>query len=636
MNGRALPSRLVPCLACALVLAAFAAIVARSVGEWGRPPADYSNNLQAEALGAGHLYLPKAVPPGLAALPDPYDPEANLRYRMPPYSLHDLSYFRGRFYLYFGVTPVLLLFWPWAALTGHYLIHKWAVAIFCGAGVLAAAGLLRGLRRRYFPEVGSAVLACGILALGLATGIPVLLQRADVCEVPISCAFALLMLSLAAVGAALHRPERRVLWTAGASLAYGLAVGARPSVLFGALILLVPLWSERKDRGPGRGVRLLLAAAVPLGLCGAALAWYNWARFHSPLEFGQHYQLAADRQDSARHFSLRYLWFNFRVYFLAPVRLSPVFPYVREIVSPVPPAGHAPIEDPFGVLANIPVTLLALAAPLAWIGRPAGEKRPLRRLAAAAGLLFATSALVLGCFYGDCSRYEVEFLPALVLLAVLGIFGLERLTAGAPAAKLLARLAWGLPLAASIAFNLLCSAEHYAVERYNLGNFLTQLGRTEEAVPEFRRAVAARPDFAEAYDNLGSALLQLNRPAEAEEEFRRSLALRPGSVEAHNNLANALIRLGRLPEGIEQYRAALRINPDSAPMHYNLGNVFAETARWSEAAEQYREVVRIAPGFAPAHLNLAVVLYQLGQVRDAALERERALRLDPSLGAGAR
>ncbi|HEX3731095.1 MAG TPA: hypothetical protein VHV47_14885, partial [Opitutaceae bacterium] len=444
MNARARLSDLVLAGTCAFVLAAFAFIVAHSVGEWGRPPADYSNNLQAEAFRAGHLHLPKAAPPGLAQLKDPYDPEANLVYRMPPYSLHDLSYYGGRFYLYFGVTPVLLLFWPWAALTGHFLIHKWAVAIFSGALVLAAAGILRALRRRYFPEVGAGVLACGIAAVGLATGIPVMLQRADVCEVPISCAQALLLLSLAAIWAALHRPQRRILWSIFASLAYGLAVGARPSVLFGAVILLVPLWSERRELAPRRGVKLLLAAAVPLGLCGLALAWYNLARFHSPFEFGQHYQLAADRQDNAAHFSLRYLWFNFRVYFLAPVQLSPAFPFVREIISPALPAGHVPIEDPFGVLANIPVTLLALAAPLAWIGRPPEERRTLRRFAAAVALLFLTSAFVLCLFYGDCSRYEVEFLPALVLLAVLGIFGLERLMHGSPAAKFFLRCGWGL------------------------------------------------------------------------------------------------------------------------------------------------------------------------------------------------
>ncbi len=365
--------------AAVLVLALFAWITATSVGEWGRAAADYAYNLQVEGFQAGRLSLPKAVPAGLAQLPDPYNPDANLVYRMAPYSLHDLSYYQGRLWLYFGVTPALVLFWPWVALTGHFLTHKYAAALFCSAGFLAAAAWVRALWRRYFPEVGAVVAAAGILALGLAAGAPILLQRADVCEVPISCASALVLLALGALWLAAHRPAERGRWLAGASLAYGLAVGARPSVLFGAAILLVPLALERRGSGPRRLARLAAAALGPIALCGLGLMLYNYRRFGSPLEFGEHYQLASDRQDTARHFSLRYLWFNFRVYFLAPVRWSGAFPFAREIVSPALPAGHAPVEDPFGILANIPLAWLALAAPLAWRGRGgAGTPDPAR------------------------------------------------------------------------------------------------------------------------------------------------------------------------------------------------------------------------------------------------------------------
>ena len=69
------------------------------------------------------------------------------------------------------------------------------------------------------------------------------------------------MLALAAIWKALHEPERRGWWLAAASLAYGLAVGARPSLLFGAVILLVPVaqaWRERRKIWA-----LLLAATGP-------------------------------------------------------------------------------------------------------------------------------------------------------------------------------------------------------------------------------------------------------------------------------------------------------------------------------------------------------------------------------------
>jgi hypothetical protein len=152
----------------------------------------------------------------------------------------DMSYYKGRLYLYFGVTPALILFWPFTALTGHYLFHRQAVVIFCAIGFLASVGLLRALWQRYFAEVSVWVVAACALALGLATGVPMLLSRSDVWEVPVSCGYMLAMLALGAIWCALHEPERRCRWLAAASLAYGLAVGARPNLLFGAIILLVP------------------------------------------------------------------------------------------------------------------------------------------------------------------------------------------------------------------------------------------------------------------------------------------------------------------------------------------------------------------------------------------------------------
>jgi len=70
------------------------------------------------------------------------------------YGLHDMTYYKGRLYLYFWSCSALLLFWPWATLTGHYLFHHHAVAIFCVVGFLTGAALLRSLWRHYFPEVG--------------------------------------------------------------------------------------------------------------------------------------------------------------------------------------------------------------------------------------------------------------------------------------------------------------------------------------------------------------------------------------------------------------------------------------------------------------------------------------------------
>ena len=590
-------------IVASLVVAIFAWTAGTSVAGWGQPAAAQDYNLLVAGFQAGRLSLDQPVPAGLARLADPYDPAANLPYRVAPFGLHDLSYFRDRLYLYFGVTPALLLFWPWAALTREDLPQKAAVAFFCAAGFLTSVALLCAVWRRHFSGVPGWLVAALAAGLGLATGIPILLQRPDICEVPISCAYALTVLALAGIWRALVRPQQALRWVAAASFCFGLAVGARPSELPGAVLLLIPGWSAwsnarrpKASAAPGaRLLHLLAAGLVPLALCGLGLLAYNYLRFQNPLEFGQHYQLAADRQDTARHFSLAYLAFNFRVYFVAPASWSLHFPFVGPMAPPPLPAGHAVPEDPFGILADIPFAALALAAPLAWRGRPEDESRILRDFAAAAAILFAGAALVLGLFYGSCSRYEAEFLPPLILLAVVGALGLERLPG---AQRRAARIGWLLLLGFSIAFNLLQGVQRRSIERYTLGNTLTDLGRLPEAIAQYEAALRAQPNFG----------------------------------EAHNNLGNAFFRLGQLSPAIEHYEAALRLEPDTAALHYNLGVALTQTGSLAEAAAHYRAAILLRPDFAAAHLNLAAVLYRLGRSAEAAAELRTANALAAPAG----
>jgi tetratricopeptide (TPR) repeat protein len=519
---------------CALVIGVYAYAAHSGMMEsLTLKAADTYYNLLVRGFRAGQLSLNKEAPPGLVQLADPYDPAANAPYRSTPYGVHDMSYYHGKLYLYFGVTPALILFWPFVALTGHYLFHRQAVAIFCAIGFLASAGLLHDLWRRYFAEVSVGVVAACALALGLATGLPVFLSGAEVYQVPISCGYMLTMLALAAIWRALHEPERRCRWLAAASVAYGLAVGARPFLLLGAVILLVPVAQAWRDR---RQVWAALMAAAPITIIGLGLMLYNVRRFDSPFELGMHYQLAGERQLAQRFFSPQYFWFNFRVYFLEPVRWSGHFPYVHGIAMPPLPLGHGTVEGPFGVLTNIPVVWAILAVPLAWRRRP-DEAGILRWFITAAALLFGICALSICLFRGANDRYEVEFLPALLLLAVVGILGLERALADRRAWRRAARWGWGLLLGFSVAFNLLATLEHHARMHNDLGVVVGRAGRIQEAIGHFEEAVRIAPEYDEAHYNLGVALEQAGRTQEAIGHYEQVLRITPGFTEARDALA---------------------------------------------------------------------------------------------------
>jgi tetratricopeptide (TPR) repeat protein len=580
-------------------------------------------NLLVRGFRVGQLNLGTEVPPGLARLADPYDPAAHAGY-----PVLDMSYYKGKLYLYYGVTPAVLLFWPYVALTGNYLPQKDAVLVFCIVGFLVSVGLLIALWRRYFAEVTFVAVAAGTLALGLATCMPSLLARCDVWEVSISCGYALTMLALAAVWKALHEPQRRCWWLAAASLAYGLAVGARPSLLFGAVILLVPVaqaWRERQ-----RVWTLLVAAIAPIALVGLGLMLYNALRFDSPFEFGLRYALSGDRQSILQPFSVRYLWFHFRVYFLDLANWSDQFPFVRDITVPPLPVGHGRVEHPFGVLSNIPVVWLALAVPLAWRGRSAETRSTLCWFLAAVTVLFATSTLTVSLFFSASIRYEAEFLPGLVLLAVIGVLSMERSLSDRPVWRRAARWGCGLLLVFSVAFNLLASVDRCAEALDNLGMALHEAGQAQEAVKRFKQALRLDPDFAEAHYNLGVVLERAGHVEEAMQQWVEALRLKPDYAEAHNNLGGCLMGQGKLQEAIGHAEQAVRLKPDFAGAHFNLGIALDQAGRLPEAIEQYEQALRIDPNSTQAQNNLGVALMSQGRLQEAIGHYEQAVRISPA------
>lgn len=372
------------------------------------------NNLLVRGLLKGQLSLDREAPPELAEVEDPYDPQ-----KRRGMGLHDASYYKGKYYIYFGITPILLLFLPFHWLTGQFMVDHGAVAIFAVGGFLVAWMLVRSIARTYFPRTPFWVMLACLWAVGLANMVAPMLRRAAMWEVPIACAYALFMVVLFCVWKALSG-GRRAPWVVLASLMMGLCVGARPTYLLGSVVLLAPL---AQMTGGGRMFwqrrewwRLAVLTVLPIAMVGAGLALYNFLRFDNPLEFGQTYQMAGDNVSKLTVLSASYIPFNLHVYLFSLPGFSPYFPFLTVIDPPSVPAGQFGIENPYGVIPGMPWVLLAgWALWRAVRGRDA--------LAWWIRMTFAGVALVFGlvcCFGGNTNRYQVDFVPGLTLLAAVG------------------------------------------------------------------------------------------------------------------------------------------------------------------------------------------------------------------------
>lgn len=96
------------------------------------------------------------------------------------------------------------------------------------------------------------------------------------------------------------------------------------------------------------------------------------------------------------------------------------------------------------------------------------------------------------------------------------------------------------------------------------GNALIFLGRKDEAIVAYEKALDIKPDYAEACYNKGVALGDLGRMDEAIVAFEKSLEIKPDYADAWNNKGFVLGDLGRKDEALVAYEKALEIKPDYA------------------------------------------------------------------------
>lgn len=396
--------------------------------QWfSRAPVGYYHEL-AESFLDGQLHLTRTPDVRLVALPDPYDPAANAAYR-----INDLSYYRDRYYLYHSAVPALVLFAPIKLLTGHHLGEAGATLVFTLGGVVAALALLHGVHHTCFPCASPLVLAACAVALSLAQGYQVVLRADTLNQVPIAAAYGFLMWALFCLWQALQSAWPAWRWLALASLAYGLAVASRPNQLFGAVVLLVPVFlAVRREgfRSPARLLGPFLAAVVPFVLIIAALLSYNAARFDAPLEFGMRYMLGGWDQRTLPSLGFGNLGTNAFFYLVAPGAYHAEFPFVT-----------APSWLAIGVLWHAPFVWLLLFLPLAFRRSAPAAHAPARGLVLALLGVCGTSLFTLLLLPSGNpaliaasanTRYVLDFQPGLILLAAWGAVAASEYFASRP------------------------------------------------------------------------------------------------------------------------------------------------------------------------------------------------------------
>ena len=378
-------------------------------------------DLLAISFSHGRLALEVEPDPALLVLGNLYEPSNREGI---PFPL-DVTLYEGKYYLYWGPAPALLL----SLIKPFYapdLGDNIPTFIFTTGTFLFLALLILELWKNYYPETPRWAILLGIAFTGLVNPMLFVLLDARIYEAAIVSGQFFLVGGLYWLFTAFNRPSIARLSLAGIFFAF--AVGSRMTLILpiAFLTFITLIWAIKSQRA--KAFTFILAITLPLLLGAVGYACYNYARFDSVTEFGFRYALTTYNlyESIDETFSFAYIPPNLFKTLLNPFESrNNSFPFIwptRPIGLPPWLEGNYPkfyssqlAEYITGILIGSPFVIFALIAGFR-------QKKDIQwifiSLAGSTLLIF----LAMQFFFFTTMRYLLDLAPMLSLLAVIGFW----------------------------------------------------------------------------------------------------------------------------------------------------------------------------------------------------------------------
>jgi tetratricopeptide (TPR) repeat protein len=162
-----------------------------------------------------------------------------------------------------------------------------------------------------------------------------------------------------------------------------------------------------------------------------------------------------------------------------------------------------------------------------------------------------------------------------------------------------------------------------------LGDFYLERGRARDALVQFDRATAVRPDAAQPLVSKAQAHVALGEPDAAIAAAERVVKLRGQSPDAYLFLATTQQRVGRSADAVKTYRQALAKDPKHLGALRGLAAQYERDGQRAEAFKMLEEAAKVHPESAVPLLDLGTMLERHERVVDAISAYREGLRRAP-------
>ena len=323
-------------------------------------------NVLSDALLKGKLYFLEEFNPQILKLKDPYEPHLNA----PLNRFNDMSLYKGKYYMYFGVVPAILLFIPYRLITCHILPERAAIIFFMFGGLIWHVLILSYIKRKYFPELPNYFFLASILVLGLGNYSTTLLRRPMMYEVAISGGFYFLSGAIFFFIKSFEHNKINIFFLVLGSLFIGLGAGCRPEIILsGLLLLLLIIKISLSNTNKKSKIISFLCLLIPYVICSLLLGLYNYLRFENPFDPGHQWQTNDSNPRKTIFISPIFTLVNAYIYLFQPIifNLRPPFIHMTRNIPQELCASNHYSEGVVGIINETPFVLILLIGPLFYL-----------------------------------------------------------------------------------------------------------------------------------------------------------------------------------------------------------------------------------------------------------------------------
>ena len=383
-----------------------------------------------DSFEAGQVELKDKPGADLLNMDNPYDWSARMEQNVSAKWDHVL--YNGKYYSYYGVGPVILLYLPYHLLTGHYLASLTGVVLFNTLALIFLGMTFYVLMKKLFKDIPLSMYTAALVMIYASCGVWYCTAAANFYEIAQSSGFcftimgAYFLVSSNVIGS--DKEPVKPIRAALSSLFLSIAVTCRPTtavwcVVAVAFIVAGVLKLRRQKSEKPAYIKYLVAALLPFVVIGGAQMIYNHARFGSFTDFGIAYSLTInDFTHTEFHTQLSAI--GFFDYIFAPPSFTGEFPYVQSTLSKLGVNGYyfEATNNGAGLLFRALPTFFLFASPFAlkYVDK---EKR------ARTAVLFSLAAVIAPCVIiasiwesGYGTRYMMDFAWQMLTGAFLVMF----------------------------------------------------------------------------------------------------------------------------------------------------------------------------------------------------------------------